>query len=138
MNNIDQMEFPRKYPVPQWLQLAVVVMILAGCGIHYCSQLQSSREISISDVRISDYSRVHVEVEYTLTNDAKVDREVWLYLQVFDANSRVLANALFLVRSKGGSRQSMLKIIDKLSRSLDKNEKPTKATLEVYKKKVFS
>lgn len=137
MYKFDRLEFPKKYPQPGWIKLVVMAMIVAGIGIHYCSQKQAFQNIDISDVRITGFSRVHVEVEYTISNNSKIDREIWLFLQVYGQKQEILGNSLYSLRIKAGNKQELIKIIDKLTRPLDKNERPSKATLEVYKRKVL-
>jgi hypothetical protein len=137
MYKFDRMQWPRKYPVPNWIKLMIVVMFFVGVIITNHSQRLLTRDIRISDIKISEYSRVHVDVEYTISNRSSVDRDVWLILQVYDNKSALLGNALFLVNCKAKSTQERLKMIDKLVRPLENNEKPAKATLEVYNKKVI-
>jgi hypothetical protein len=138
MLKIDRMEFPRKYNIPNWLKFAVLVMVVMGIMIYNCSQDKLAREIQISDVRITEFSRVHVEVHYSIYNATSSDRDIWLLLKVYDNRNEVLGSTLYMVNLKAGTRKTMLKIIDKLTRPLDKEEKPAGATLEVYKRKILS
>ncbi|MFB3844523.1 MAG: hypothetical protein ACE14O_02080 [Candidatus Cloacimonadaceae bacterium] len=138
MYRFERLEFPKKYPIPNWIKLAVLIMILAGIGIHSCSQRKDAADIVISNVQITDYTRVSVEVDYTLQNKSKADRIVWLYLRVYGPEDEILGDALYSVSIKAGAKQDFAKIIDKLSRPLLIGEKPAKATLEIYKRKVLS
>lgn len=138
MLKIDRMQFPNKYPVPNWIKLLVVALILMGIFIHNCMQDMQDREIRISDVSIAAYSTAHVEVTYKLQNLAKVERDVWLLLKVYDDKDEELGSVLFLVSIKAGVTQSRIKVVDKLTRPLAENEKPAKASLQIYKRKVLS
>jgi hypothetical protein len=133
----DRLEFPKKYPVPNWIKLAVLFLIAAGIGIHNCSQNQLSRDVQISDVKITESSRVHVEVEYTLYNSSSLNRDVWLLLKVYSNKREELGSALYSVSVEANRRVAMLKIIDKLARPIQLNDKPFIVTLEVYQRKVF-
>jgi hypothetical protein len=135
MFKFDRMEFPKKYPVSNWIKLVVLLLICSGLLIHNCWQNQIYNNIIIRDIKITDYSRVHVEVEYTIYNKSSIDRDIWLILNVTDNKDIDLGSALYSVRIKAGQTQSLLKIIDKLSRPLELNDKPAKATIEVYKRK---
>ncbi|MFO7659389.1 MAG: hypothetical protein R6V77_00580 [Candidatus Cloacimonadaceae bacterium] len=138
MLKIDRMQFPNKYPVPNWIKLLAIALVLMGIFIHNCTQDLQDKEISISDVSIAAYSKVHVEVTYTLQNLAKADREVWLLLKVYDDKDEELGSVLYLVTIKAGVTQSRIKLVDKLERPLADNEQPAKATIQIYKRKVLS
>lgn len=138
MAKFDRLEFPKKYPIPNWIKLLVVVLIFCGILIHNCSQEHLSSEIEISDIKIVDYSRVHIEIEYKIHNKTNIDRDVWLLLKVTDSNNEELASSLFLIKLKAEEKLSKVKIIDKLSKPLDDKITPQKATIEVYKRKVLS
>lgn len=138
MLKIDRMQFPNKYPVPNWIKLLVIALVLMGIFIHNCTQDLQDKEIRISDVNIAAYSKVHVEVTYTLQNLAKADREVWLLLKVYDDKDEELGSVLYLVTIKAGATQSRIKLVDKLARTLADNEQPAKASIRIYKRKVLS
>jgi len=138
MLKIDRMEFPKKYPIPNWIKLLVILLVIFGVLIHNCSQDSLDKEIRISEIKITEYSKVHVEVTYSLRNLSTIDREVWLLLKVYDDKDEQLGSSLFLVKIKANTTQKRIKIIDKLSRPLVVNEKPAKASIEIYKRKVLS
>lgn len=137
MLKIDRMEFPKKYPIPNWIKLMVIVLVIAGVFIHNCTQDNLLKEIKITDVQITEYSKVHVEVDYTIANSSKFDRDVRLLLRVYDKDNIELGSTLFLVNISKHSKKSMLKIIDKLSKPIDNENRPFKATIEIYRRKVI-
>jgi hypothetical protein len=134
---IERIDFPKRYPVPAWLMMTVVVMIFAGIMIHECTQKQLVNEIRISEVVVADYSRVHIEVQYTIQNASRFEREPNLMLKVYDAKGELIASVLYNIKIPARKTQELVKIIDKLDRPLDKGEKPGKVTLEVYPRKVM-
>jgi hypothetical protein len=135
MLKIDRMEFPKKYPIPNWLKILVLALVFASLMMYNCSQDKLRQMLKLSDIRISAFSKAQVEVEYTIRNDTKSDRDAWLLLKVFDVNDSLLASSLFLVKLKAGEKKDMLKVMDKLSRPLAAGEKPGTATLELYRRK---
>lgn len=137
MPRFERLEFPKKYSIPGGIKLGVLLLIAIGIWIQTCSDKQLHREVIISDVKITDYSKVHVEVQYVIQNMSGLDREVKLLLRIYDEKGVELGSTLFLVNLEAGKKQSMLKIIDKLSRPLEKDEKPFKATINLYTKKVI-
>jgi hypothetical protein len=137
MPTFERLDFPKKYPQPGWVKLIVLALIVAGIAIHNCSQTLLAEEIEISDVKITEFSRLHIEVQYIISNKSNLDRDLWLLLTAFDTAGKELGSTLFQVRAKAGKTQPMLKIMDKLTRPMNKDEKPDKATIVLYKRKVI-
>jgi hypothetical protein len=137
MPRFERLDFPKKYPVPNWIKLAIIVALIAGFGIYDCSQKKVLDEIKVLDVKITDYSRVHIEVQYTIQSQSHVDRDIWFILKAFDIKGKELGSTLYQVNVKAGRSQPMLKILDKLERPLENGEKPDKATVSIYTRKVI-
>lgn len=134
----ERLDFPKKYPIPGWIKIAVVIAVLGGVLIHNCSQNNLDREIEITDIKITEFSRVHVEIEYTITNKSIIDRDVWLLLKVFDNSDDLVGSTLFFIKTEAGKSTRLIKIIDKLEKPLIDDVEPVKAVFEVFKRKVLS
>jgi len=137
MLKIDRLEFPKKYPIPNCVKLLVVLLVFTGILIHNCSQTNLTKEIQVSNVRITTYSKVHAEVEYLLTNKSAFKRDVRLLVRIFNETGEELGSALYMVQTLPYSSKPMVKIIDKLSSPLENENIPVKATLEIYRRKVI-
>ncbi len=137
MTHFERLEFPKKYSIPGIVQLSVLILIIVGIWIQNCSQKQLTQEIRISNIEITEYSRVHIEVHYTIKNTSSFNREIWLLLKAYDTNGEELGSSLYSVKTVAGKTQPMLKIMDKLTRPLNKGEKPDKATIVLYTRKVI-
>lgn len=134
---IERIDFPKRYPVPSMIMLGVIAFVFIGVMIHECTQKQLVNNIKISDVVITEYTRVYIEVQYTIQNTSRFEQAPNLMLKIYDTRGELLASSLFNVRIPAGKTWPLLKIIDKLIRPLDKGEKPGKVTLEVYPRKVI-
>jgi hypothetical protein len=135
MLKIDRMEFPKKYPVPNWLKITVIALLFFSLLVYNYSQEKLAKKLVISDINISSFSKAQVDVEYTISNGTKSGRDAWLLLKVYDVSDSLLASSMFLVTLKAGEKKDMVKVMDKLSRPLAKGEKPGSATLELYRRK---
>jgi hypothetical protein len=134
---IERIDFPKRYPVPSMIMLLVVVFAIAGVMINECSQKQLVSNVLISDVVIVEYTRVYLEVDYTVHNRSRFEQQPNLMLKVYDTKGELLASALFSIKIPAGKTRNLLKIIDKLDRPLDIGEKPGQVTLEVFPRKVL-
>ena len=134
---IEHPDFYRKRRIPATIILAVALMIVFGIWVNDCTQRQLAREITFSNITLNEYSPVHVEVGFTLTNASRFDRDVNIILTVSDTADSLLADALFQVHAKAHSTAGHIKIIDKLRRPLQKNEKPGRIGIAVFPRKVL-
>jgi len=137
MPKFERLDFPKKYPIPGWIKVAVFAIFFMGVGIHNCSEKQLTEEIKITKVTVTEYSKVHIEVQYSISNYSHIDRDVWLLLTAYNTEGVELGSSLFQVTAKAGKVQPMIKIMDKLPRALNIDEKPGKATVVLYKRKVI-
>ncbi len=137
MYKFETLEYPKKYPVPGWIKIAVLAILILSYIVTTRVMEKRASQIIITNVQISDFSRAHVEVSYTIENKSRKIHNVWLLFDVFDKNKVVIGNALYQVTVAAGKKQDMIKIIDQLSRALEEGEQPTQASVSIYKKKVF-
>jgi len=76
------------------------------------------------------------KLEYSLANTGKQDREISLMARVWDADGQELASALFGVTVSANSKAKRSKLLDRLNRTMREGEKPYKAEISLYTKKV--
>jgi hypothetical protein len=137
MSILDKKDFHQKYPVSGNIKILVIILALAAIFLQNQNQRRISNSVIIRGVHITEYSKVHVETEYTLQNTTRKNLEINLLLKVYDATGKLLGSALYPVHISPQKTDTHIKIIDKLNRSLDKDEKPGKVSLEIYRRKVL-
>jgi hypothetical protein len=135
MLKIDRMEFPKKYPIPNWLKIVVMLLVLGSLMLYNMNQDKLKQKLVISDVQISAYNKAQIEVEYSVSNETHSQREAWLLLKVYDNSDSLLTSSLFLVNLKAGEKKEMVKVLNDLARTLQPDEKPGAVTLEPYIRK---
>jgi hypothetical protein len=129
------MEFPKKYPIPNWLKIVVMLLVLGSLMLYNLNQDKLKQKLVISDVQISAFNKAQITVEYTVSNESRSNREVWLMMKAYDASDSLLTSSLFLVNLKAGEKKELVKVLNDLARPLKPNEKPGAVTLEPYIRK---
>ncbi len=117
----------------------IVIIILAavfGIWLQRRSVQAQAAEIKISEVKISNFGSQFIELEYLLGNSGKQDRKISLKATVWDRDSLEVASALFSVEVPAASSTKRSKLLDRLNRSLKDGERPYKAEIQLYTRRI--
>ncbi|MBM4402973.1 MAG: hypothetical protein FJ042_01065 [Candidatus Cloacimonetes bacterium] len=131
------MQFPRRYPLKDVVVLLAVIGVAVGILVHNCAQRQASQSLRIEDIQISNYAEQYVEVSFRITNLTDSEQEYRLLLTLYADDGQVLASSLFMVTVAAGKSEQRSKLLDRLNRRLKPGEKPDKATIELYKRRIL-
>jgi len=137
MPAIERMQFPRRYPLKDVVVLLAVIGVAVGILVHNCAQRQASQSLRIEDIQISNYAEQYVEVSFRITNLTDSEQEYRLLLTLYADDGQVLASSLFMVTVAAGKSEQRSKLLDRLNRRLKPGEKPDKATIELYKRRIL-
>ena len=135
MPRIERPDLQRRLPVPGYVKIVAILFVIFGIWFQTCTQKQLENEIRFSNLRITEYTRVYLEVRYTITNLSAYDRDANLMLKVYSEKGDLVASTIYAVNVPAHTSQDMIKIIEKMLRPLDKEEKPGKVTLEIYERR---
>lgn len=133
---VDRMEFPRRYKLKQGVIILIAVTAFFGIWLQRRSLQKQAGEIEISEVKISNFGSQFIELEYQLGNKGKSDKELSLIATVWDRDSLEIASSLFKVDAPSGRSFKRSKLLDRLNRSLKEGERPYKAEIKLYTRKV--
>ncbi len=133
---VDRMEFPRRYKLKESVMLLIIIAAIFGIWLQRHSQQKLTRQIRISEVRVSKFTSQYIELEYQLANSSRQDRSLTLMAKVWDKEGMELASALFSVDVSAGSSHRRTKLLDHLNRTLQEGEKPYRAEISLYTRKI--
>ncbi len=137
MPAIERMQFPRRYPLKDMVFLVAIVGIAVGFLVHNCTQRQIAESLRIEDIRISNYTEQYVEVSYLVTNLTSSAQDYRLLLTLYAQDDQILSSSLFMITVQAGRSERRSKLLDKLNRRLQPGEKPQRATIELYKRRIL-
>lgn len=130
------MEFPRRYKLKESAIVIIIIAAILGIWIQRHSLQKQAEQVKISEVRISNFGSQFIELEYKLANLSKQDRKLNLMARVWDSDSLEIASALFSVDVPAASSAKRSKLLDRLNRSLKEGERPYRAEISLYNRKV--
>ena len=130
------MEFPKRYKLKESAIIFIVLVALAGIWMQRQSLKRLASQIQISGITVSRFGSQFIELEYTIANLSGKDRDINLMARVWDKDGNELASALFNIQLPANSKAQRSKMLDKLNRNLKDGEKPYKAEISLYTRKV--
>lgn len=134
---IDRMEFPRKYKLKDSLLIIAILAMLFGVWLNNFGQKKILQNVSISQVRIEDYSSQHVEISYRVENKLRRNLELRILAAVFDTEGKELSSSMYMLEIEAGQTKYYSKIFDNLSRNLAEGEVPAQARVRIYPRRII-
>jgi hypothetical protein len=130
------MEFPRRYKLKGIVLILIIIGAVLGIWIQRSGIKQVRDQIEISSVSIVRSGNQFIELEYVLANTSNKALNINLMAKVWDVQENELASALFSIDIQPHSSSKRSKMLDKLNRSLKDGERPYKAEISLYERKV--
>lgn len=137
MYKFDRMEWPKRYKLKGSVVILVILGIFIGVLIHQQNNKRLQESIVISDISFDDWGSQYIELGYTIENKSSKPQQITLLAKVWDAEGEELASALFGVDIPAQIRQNRSKLLDKLFRSLKENERPYRAQITLYQRRLL-
>lgn len=134
---IDRMEFPRKYKLKDSLLILALLAIGFGIWLNNSSQRKITEQVLISDVVIENSGSQFIELSYQVQNKLEKDQQLRILARVYDTQGTELASAMYMADFPAKSSRRYTKMLDKLNRSLEEGEIPSRAEVSIYTRKVF-
>lgn len=129
---------PRRYPIPAWVKMALMIAVILGLTLRSCYVKQQGRSFVISGVTIQEKTRVSVDVVFTITNTARVTQKKSVLIQVYDTNGDLVASKLSQIEVPGTSERRFLKVLQKFKRPIKDASEIELATVDIYNSSVFN
>ncbi len=134
---VDRLEFPKKYKLKDTMLLLVLVAAIFGLWLNSYLNRQQKKRIIVHSVVFEEYDRQFIRLGYEIENTGKRADGVSLLARVFDAKGDEVASVLFPATVKANSREFQSKYIDELNRPLQPGEKPYRATIQIFQRRLF-
>ncbi|MDP3114305.1 MAG: hypothetical protein Q8M98_05945 [Candidatus Cloacimonadaceae bacterium] len=134
---IDRMLYPRNRKLKEAAIFLVLIGAIFGIWLNAHGQRALQKRVIIHSVAFENYGSQFIEIGYEIENKGNKNEEVRLLAKIYDARGDEIASSMFLTTVNAKSRQQKSKLMDKLNRSLKPGEKPYRATLEIYTRKVI-
>ena len=117
--------------------LLIVLGVIFGLYMNQRQNAALSRNVEISELSFNDWGNQYIELGYTIENKTEKPLKLKLLAKVWDIDEIELASALFEIEIPPHTRQNRSKMLDRLHRSMKDGERPGRANISLYLRKVL-
>ncbi|OQX70458.1 MAG: hypothetical protein B6D62_05040 [Candidatus Cloacimonas sp. 4484_275] len=132
MPKFERLDWNVKRPVPVTIKLLLMLAIIMGILMRNCWKKNQAKPIIISDVKITEITRVSIEVSYYVQNLASIPLKKSFIIRVFTKSGEELASKITQNEIPARSKKHYVKILQKFNMPLKDKSEIGHATVEVY------
>jgi len=132
MPRFERMDWKTKRPIPATIKLLLLIAVILGILMRNCWKKNQAKPIIISDVQITQITRVSVEVSYTAENLAEIPLKKAFLIKVFTKSGAILASKITQNNIPAHSKKHYVKILQKFNMPLKNKDEIGRATVEIY------
>lgn len=128
----ERMELKKRRPVPNWIKLVLLVMVLFGIYIRSCWKEKQVDQIQISNIEIGDFTNSTIDIHFSALNSYNVDLTKPIIIKVFLDQEVELASRLTSIDIPANSNKNYLKVLNRFIKPLNNLDEIKEVTVEVY------
>ena len=132
MPRFERMDWKTKRPIPATIKLLLLIAVILGILLRTCWKKNQAKAIIISDVQITQVTKVSIEVSYNVENLASVTLKKAFLIRVFTKDGEELASKITQNEIPPHSKKHYLKILQKFNMPLKNKNEIGRATVEIY------
>jgi hypothetical protein len=137
MSPFEPINYPKKYPVSALVKFIVLLLVIFGIWLRGCYYRQLPKQMIISEVYISNVTSQSIDVNFSLENRKGISMDQNLLIQVYTSENYVITSKIVKVTVPANKKLEYVKILNDMNRPLNKGESIQKATVELYRPKLF-
>jgi len=132
MKSVDRIDINKRRPIPVWVKLLLLIMVIFGVSLRNCWKKTQASNIIISDIEISDFTISTIDIKFTVENPNPVDLKKSIMIKVILDSGEELASKLTAIDFPKQSRKRYLKVLTNFIQPLDDLTKIDRTIVEVY------
>ncbi len=130
---IDRIDINKKWPIPSGIKLILMVLVIFGFLVHRCWKKNQGSNILISDIEVSEITKVSADITFFAANRASVELTKAVKISLYTKNSRLIADKLTNITIPAKSKKKYIKLMQKFKFPVNDPNSVGKATVEIYK-----
>ena len=132
MPRFERLDWKVKRPIPATMKLLLMIAIIVGILMRNCWKKNQAKPIIISEVKITQITRVSIEVSYYVQNLASVPLKKSFLIKIFTKSGEILASKITQNEIPARSKKHYVKILQKFNMPLKNKNEISHATVELY------
>lgn len=134
MKSVDRIDIKKKWPVPPYVKLILMIAVIGGIVGRSCWLKQKDANIMISDIKVVDATKITADVEFNVANRANIALKKSFLITIIDQEDQLVASKITQIELPAKSNKRYIKILQKFNIPLMNGIDDIKeVSVEVYK-----
>lgn len=138
MQNVDRIDINRKWPVPSWVPMMLLLAAISGFLISRCGHSARDKYIVFFNVEIQEITTANIDITFEAYNRSKVDlNEEGVLIRVYDKTGEEVASKITTIDLASGENKRFLKMLTKFTKPVKNPDEIVEVTVELYHASLF-
>ena len=138
MRSVDRIDINRKFPVPSWVPMVLLIAAIAGLLLGRCGHAAQDKYIEFSNIEVQEATQANIDVTFEAYNRSKISfHEKGILIRVYDKDGEEVASKITTIDLEPGQKERFLKVLTKITQVLRNIDDLGVITVEVYHPGIF-
>ena len=133
MRTVDRIDINKKRTIPPVTKLIMMLAVIMGLVLHTCWKKTQGDNLQISDIQLSNITRVSLDISFTIASRASVELEKSFMIEVYTKSGELLASKLTHITVPPKTRKRYIKVLQKFNMPLESPDDIGDFKIYVYK-----
>ena len=133
MRSVDRIDINKKRAIPPAAKLIMMLAVIMGLVLHTCWKKTRSDNLQISNIQLSNITRISLDISFTIASRASVELEKSFMIEIYTTSGELLANKLTRLTIPPKTRKRYIKVLQKFNIPLNDPDDIGDFKIYVYK-----
>ncbi|MEA2095083.1 MAG: hypothetical protein U9P73_00120 [Candidatus Cloacimonadota bacterium] len=133
MRSVDRIDINKKRAIPPVTKLIMMIAVIMGLVLHTCWKKTQGDNLQISDIQLSNITRISLDISFTIASRASVELEKSFMIEIYTTSGELLANKLTRLTIPPKTRKRYIKVLQKFNMPLESPDDIGDFRIYVYK-----
>ncbi len=133
MKSVDRIDINTKRTIPPAAKLILMLAVIMGLLLHTCWKKTQGDNLQISDIQLSNITRVSLDISFTIASRASVELEKSFMIEIYTISGELLASKLTHIIIPPKTRKRYIKVMQKFNMPLNDADDIGDFKIYVYK-----
>ncbi|MCF7913066.1 MAG: hypothetical protein K9M99_11095 [Candidatus Cloacimonetes bacterium] len=138
MKSVDRIDMNRKWPIPSWIPMLLLVAAVLGLLLGRCGHAARDKYIVFYNVEVQEATMANIDVTFEAYNRSKVDfQNEGILIRAYNEAGEEIASKITTIDLESGTHKRFLKVLTKLTKLIKTKEDVRNVTVELYHSSLF-
>lgn len=133
MRSVDRIDINKKRAIPPVAKLIMMFAVIIGLVLHTCWKKTQGDNLQISDIQVSNITRISLDISFTIASRASVELEKSFMIEIYNTSGELLANKLTRITIPPKTSKRYIKVLQKFNMPLESPDDIGDFKIYVYK-----